>query len=77
MLTHHHWFSAGGGFVISEAISACGRARLRGGRAYADSARGTYPSGLPSIAYGRDGSRTFVLFTAFYENTFELTEDFL
>ncbi len=29
--------------------------RLRGGRSYADSARGIYPSGLPSIACGRDG----------------------
>jgi len=54
MLTHHHWFSAGGGFVISEAISACGRVRLRGERSCADNARGTYPSALPSIACGRD-----------------------
>jgi len=35
----------------------CGAARLvrlRGGRSSADSARGTCPSGLPSIACGRD-----------------------
>ena len=33
----------------------CRFIRLRGGRSSADSARGTRPSGLPSVACGRDG----------------------
>ena len=35
----------------------CRFIRLRGGRSSADSARGTRPSGLPSIACGRDEGR--------------------
>jgi len=35
----------------------CRFVRLRGGRSCADGARGTRPSGLPSIACGRDEGR--------------------
>ena len=35
-------------------VEPCRLLRLRGGRSCADSARGTRPSGLPSVACGRD-----------------------
>ncbi len=38
--------------------------RLRGGRSCADSARGTCPSGLPSIACGRDEGTAAANFSA-------------
>ena len=43
--------------VILVSAGDCRFIRLRGGRSSADSARGTCPSGLPSIACGRDKGR--------------------
>ena len=44
-------------FFILVSAGDCRLIRLRGGRSSADSARGTRPSGLPSIACGRDEGR--------------------
>ena len=43
--------------IILVSAGDCRFIRLRGGRSSADSARGTRPSGLPSIACGRDEGR--------------------
>ncbi len=48
--------------VILVSAGDCRFIRLRGGRSSADGARGTCPSGLPSIACGRGGyARSSVL----------------
>ncbi len=43
--------------IILVSAGDCRFIRLRGGRSSADGARGTRPSGLPSIACGRDEGR--------------------
>ena len=43
--------------IILVSAGDCRFIRLRGGRSSADGARGTCPSGLPSIACGRDEGR--------------------
>ncbi len=49
-------------YVILVSAGDCRLIRLRGGRSSADGARGTCPSGLPSIACGRGGyARSSVL----------------
>ena len=58
---------AAGLFALSYADGGPTRtAVLRGRRSYADSARGTCPSGLPSIACGRDGEGVFACAASFY-----------
>ena len=50
-------FSFCGSAFLFVSAGGCRLLRLRGGRSSADSARGTRPSGLPSIACGRDERR--------------------
>ena len=60
-------------FFASAAGGPPRTAVLRGRRSYADSARGTCPSGLPSVACGRDGRETAVRYIKKDESVYKNT----